>query len=573
MKTNEIGFILLFKNDELCDFEKVSIEYNSSYSGRRYKINSLKKYCDLLGVSNDIDIIHQFGDYTIQDLRRQGYKETKENGTFVYINEETFKSLYGDNLTEEESVNILRKAVFEHTKFSIQTMIEAFGKRKENGLKIQEWYIDDNSHEIMSQEEFNNIMIKLDEIRKTFELRQNPFEEKTRFEELVLEALNKISESINNLNVPSTEVDSKPKNNPLADLMSILDKSMDKLDKIQKEQKESEGQKKQDTELPPISTTVKSICKSVIGQDEAVRKSVLAVYNNLDLITKNLSASELVTLKNNILMSGKSGCGKTEIARQIAANFNIPVCIEDITQYTGAGWQGKELSELLKRLYLISDRKIEVAQRGVLVLDEIDKISTDKSNDRHSHNTLEVQQGLLKIIEGGAVEIDMGTSKVPFDTRFLTVIGTGAFNGYNRTDGLSSEDKYFLKQDYINYGLMPEFVGRFKTFITLNDLSFEDKKRILMESKLSVLNLKLADLESRGIKVNIECTLDKLCEAIIRKSEQLSNGDCGVRDFNEIAFNIFSEIYYRLYDGENPTEITFNDSIVEDPKQMILRRK
>ena len=228
----------------------------------------------------------------------------------------------------------------------------------------------------------------------------------------------------------------------------------------------------------------------------------------------------------------------------------------------------------MKKLYLISGENIEVAQRGVLVLDEVDKISIDKSNDRRSHNTLEVQQGLLKIIEGGVVELDVGKlqSKVPFDTRFLTVIGTGAFNGYNRTDKLSSEDKYFLKQDYINYGLMPEFVGRFKTFITLNNLSHEDKKRILLESELSILNLKIRDLESRGIKVNIE-SLDKLCDAIIRKSEELSNGDCGVRDFNEIAFNMFSDIYYRLYDGEKPYEITFNESIVEDPKKAILRGK
>ena len=569
MKTIEIGFILLFKNDELCDFEKVSIEY----SGSRNKINCLKKYCDLLAASNDIDTIYQFSAYTIEKLKRQGYEKTSDNGTFVYIDEETFKSLCGDNLTEEESVNILRKTVFEHRKLSISVMIEAFVQRKKQGLKIQEWYIDDNHSEIMSQEEFNKVMLELESIERALKLRQNPFEENTEFKAAVIEALNGISKAISSLKTTSTKDDLESKNSPALDLLALLAQSINSPTEMQEATKGSSSQKIQYPKLPPISTTVNNICKSVIGQDEAVKETVFAIYSNLDLITKNLPLSELIMLKNNVLMSGKSGCGKTEIARQIAANFNIPVLIEDIKPYTGAGWQGKELGEILKRMYLISNRNIAVAQRGVLVIDEIDKITIDKSNKGSSHNTLEVQQGLLKIIEGEPFEFDIGPSKkVLFDTSTLTVIGVGAFNGYNRNDGLSSEDKYFSKQDYIDYGLMPEFVRRFKTFITLKDLSFEDKKRILMESELSILKLKLADLRSRGININIGCTLDKLCEAIIVKSEQLSNGNCGASDLNEIAFNIFGEIYYRLYDGEEPTEITFDDSIVGNPKKMIFRR-
>lgn len=576
MKKSENGFLLLIKNGELSNFERISIEYDNYSYGREYKIKCLEKYCTFLKNLGDIDIIHQFSDGRISDLRRKGYVRLKDGTTFVYVNDQNFQTLFQDNLSEEEAINVLRKLVFEHKKISIDNIIKNFENRVDHPLKVIEWIIDDNVDSIMTQEEFNKMMIKFDEIRKVMELRQDPFKGNSQSNDSLIEALDNISNAINNLSLSKKSDDSKSKESDslLDSLLRAVDKSIDEIDKKIKQQKLEEPQREQ-IQLPPISTTVKDICQNVIGQDEAVKKSVLAVYNNLDLITKNLSASELVTLKNNILMSGKSGCGKTEIARQIAANFNIPVCIEDITQYTGAGWAGNDLNELLKRLYLISGRNIEVAQRGVLVLDEIDKISIDKSNDRRSHNTLEVQQGLLKLIEGGFVDLDMGQmqQKISFDTRFLTVIGTGAFNGYNRTDNLSSENKYFLKQDYINYGLMPEFVGRFKTFITLNELSFEDKKRILLESKLSVLNLKLADLESRGIKVNIECTLDQLCESIIRKSEELSNGDCGVRDFNEIAFNMFSDIYYRLYDGENPTEIIFNTEIVEDPKQAILRRK
>lgn len=577
MKKSENGFLLLIKNGELSNFEKISIEYDN-YNVKEYKVKCLERYCDFLKNLGDIDIIHQFSDGRISNLRRNGYVRLKDETTFVYVNEQNFQTLFKDNLSEDEAINVLRKLVFEHTKISIDNIIKNFENRKDRPLNVDEWIIDDNIDNIMTQEEFNKMMIKFDEIKKIIELRQDPFifKETSQSNDSLIEALENISNAINNLSSSTKNDDSKSQGSKNSfEGLTRLFEELKETDKKIKQRELEKAVKKEQIQLSPISTTVKDICQNVIGQDEAVKKSVLAVYNNLDLITKNLSASELVTLKNNILMSGKSGCGKTEIARQIAANFNIPVCIEDITQYTGAGWAGNDLNELLKRLYLISGRNIEVAQRGVLVLDEIDKISIDKSNDRRSHNTLEVQQGLLKLIEGGFVDLDMGQmqQKISFDTRFLTVIGTGAFNGYNRTDNLSSENKYFLKQDYINYGLMPEFVGRFKTFIKLNELSFEDKKRILLESKLSVLNLKLADLESRGIKVNIECTLDQLCESIIRKSEELSNGDCGVRDFNEIAFNMFSDIYYRLYDGENPTEITFNTGIVEDPKQAILRRK
>lgn len=569
MKRKENGFLLLIKNGELNDFEKISIEFEDSYY-RQCKVKCLEKYCTFLKHIGDIDIIHQFGDSNISSLRHNGYRILKDGTTFVYINDQDFQTLFRFNLREDEAINVLRKLAFDHTKISVENIIKSFENRKDKPLKIDEWIIDDNIYSNITQEEFNKMMVKFDEISLLMALGQDPFKGVSQSDDSLIDALDNIKTAISNLSLSQKSNDSKPQNsdNSLEEMLKKIGKKLDDI-KDKKELSEIETT----DQLPPISTTVKKICQNVIAQDEAVKKSVLAVYNNLDLITKNLSASELATLKNNILMSGNSGCGKTEIARQIAENFNIPVCIEDITQYTGSGWAGEELTQLLKKLYLISGGNIEVAQRGVLVLDEIDKISIDKSNDRRAHNTLEVQQGLLKIIEGGVVELEVGRmqSKVPFDTRFLTVIAAGAFNGYNRTDELSSENKRFLKQDYINYGLMPEFVGRFKTFITLNKLSFEDKKRVLLESKLSVLNLKLSDLESRGIKVNIECKLDKLCEVIIRKSEELSNGDCGVRDFNEITFNMFSDIYYRLYDGEDPSEITINEGIVENPKRAILR--
>ena len=449
MKKSENGFLLLIKNGELSNFEKISIEYDN-YNVKEYKVKCLERYCDFLKNLGDIDLIHQFSDSRISNLRCNGYVRLKDGTTFVYVNEQNFQTLFKDNLGEDEAINVLRKLVFEHTKISIDNIIKNFENRKDSPLNVDEWIIDDNIDNIMTQEEFNKMMIKFDEIKKIIELRQDPFIFKETFQsnDSLIEALENISNAINNLRSSTKNDDSKSQGskNSFEGLTRLFEELFEESKETEKKIKQRELEKavkKEQIQLSPISTTVKDICQNVIGQDEAVKKSVLAVYNNLDLITKNLSASELVTLKNNILMSGKSGCGKTEIARQIAANFNIPVCIEDITQYTGAGWAGNDLNELLKRLYLISGRNIEVAQRGVLVLDEIDKISIDKSNDRRSHNTLEVQQGLLKLIEGGFVDLDMGQmqQKISFDTRFLTVIGTGAFNGYNRTDNLLGDLK------------------------------------------------------------------------------------------------------------------------------------
>jgi len=177
---------------------------------------------------------------------------------------------------------------------------------------------------------------------------------------------------------------------------------------------------KSNVALPPISEIVSKIQNSIIGQDDAVKKVVYAIYSNLNLIHKNLTLSEIVALKNNVLLSGPSGSGKTEIARQLSDKFHIPVVIEDIKQYSGTGWKGNEITELLKKLYLRSDNKLEIAERSILFLDEIDKIAV--TEDSHSHNTLEVQQGLLKLMEGGVYTIDVSLGKqVSFDTKYLTL--------------------------------------------------------------------------------------------------------------------------------------------------------
>ena len=333
MERRESGFLLLIKNGELNDFEKISIEYEASYS-RQYKVKCLEKYCTFLKNLGDIDIIHQFGDSSISSLRHNGYKTLKDGTTFIYVNDQDFQTLFQNNLSEDEAINVLRKLVFDHTKISVENIIKSFKNRKDKPLKIDEWVIDDNVYRLITQEEFNKMMIKFDEIRKLMELRQNPFKGVSQLNDSLIDALDNISNAISNLSLPKKGYDSKPQNSDNS-LYETLKKIGEKLDNINDKKelagKESAGQ----TQLPPISTTVKNVCKNVIAQDDAVKKSVLAVYNNLDLITKNLSASELATLKNNILMSGKSGCGKTEIARQIAENFNIPVYIEDITQYTG----------------------------------------------------------------------------------------------------------------------------------------------------------------------------------------------------------------------------------------------
>lgn len=324
--------------------------------------------------------------------------------------------------------------------------------------------------------------------------------------------------------------------------------------------------KEDSTKLPPISEIVNRINSRVINQEEAIKKATLALYRNYTLANTDYSLSERITLKENVLISGPSGCGKTEITRQLAKEFNIPVFATDISQFTGSGWKGNDLIELLRGLYLASGGDMKLAQRGILVLDEIDKIAYDKDSASSSqHNTFEVQNGLLKIIEGGLFDIRPTTAS-QFDTSLVTVIGCGAFNGAGRGDDCPSADhNYFDENDYIEYGFKPEFINRFKTFITINNLSFNDKKRYLLESELSLLKLKIADYNRRGIAFNIvEGGLDGLASEIVKAS---ADSEAGIRGIDRITAKMFDEIDYQLFDSTKaPEAIYVYEKTVQNPK-------
>ncbi len=317
--------------------------------------------------------------------------------------------------------------------------------------------------------------------------------------------------------------------------------------------------------LPPISNIVSEINESIIGQEEAVKKTVYAIYSNLNLINKNLSLSEIIALKNNVLLCGPSGTGKTELARQLSQTLSIPVIIEDINQYSGTGWKGADTIELLKKIYYTCHKNIKLAEHSILFLDEIDKIAV--KNDDHTHNTLEVQQELLKIIEGGIFTFKEGFDEtITFDTKYLSVILAGAFQLKKNTF------KEFQKKDFIDYGLIPELVGRIKTFINIKPLTKEQEKKFLLESKLSLLKLEKRELERMGITVNITCDEEKLCEKIIEKSSLLTDNECGLRDYNQISSDLFSEIKYALFDHNTFDKVSFGLDIVEDPSNIILEK-
>ncbi len=331
------------------------------------------------------------------------------------------------------------------------------------------------------------------------------------------------------------------------------------------------GQNDKD-KLPPISEIVNKINSRIINQEEAVRKATLALYRNIMLANMDYSLSERITLKENILISGPSGCGKTEITRQLAREFNIPVFTTDISQFTGSGWKGNDLIELLKGLYMASNSDIALAQRGILVLDEIDKIAYDKdSKSSSTHNTLEVQNGLLKIIEGGIFDLKL-TNQKQFDTSLVTVIGCGAFNGAGRGDNCPSTDYgYFEESDYIEYGFKPEFINRFKTFITINNLSFNDKKRYLLKSELSLLKLKLNNYNKMGIAVSIVNGVDSLADEIVKTS---AASEAGIRGIDRVTAKIFDEIDYQLFDTiDTPEEIIISERTVQNPKLVKVKAK
>ena len=327
-----------------------------------------------------------------------------------------------------------------------------------------------------------------------------------------------------------------------------------------------EGAKKEESEPPSLLRVPKPkeikdyLDQYIIGQDEAKRYLSVAVYNHYKRLQQPVDEKDGVEIeKSNIIMVGPTGTGKTLLARTIAKLLDVPFTIVDATVFTEAGYVGEDVESILTRLLQVADYKVEPTQRGIVFIDEIDKIARKQDNPSITRDVSGegVQQGLLKLLEGTSVNVPpKGGRKHPdqeyiaVDTRNILFICGGAFDGierkiaqrlnthtvgYNSVQNVRHIDKddlmkYVQPQDLKSFGLIPEIIGRLPILTYLNPLDRPALRRILIEPKNSIIKQYQKLFRMDGIELTFT---DDALETIVDKAVDYKLGARGLRSIVE----------------------------------------